>query len=489
MTTTSSTASTTSSTSTTSAAKTLQTQSLVTMLGGGSGIDMAALANNLATAQFEARTANLTDKQTKLNTQVSTASNIKSQLLALDTSLGTLVRSGSLARTPSVANSSVATASLSGTSQPSGSYSLEVTQVATAQRVASQAYSSSTATVGSGTLTLNFGTVSGSTFTQDTTHAAVNITIPTGATLADVATAINSANAGVSAYVTNTTSGAQLVLRGSEGAANGFTLSAAENAADPGLSNLAWSPGGSTGTLLNGAQDAAFKVDGLSYSSKSNTVTDVIPGVKLQLTGTNSGAPTTVSFNDPTGNIASSMQDFTDALNELMSSLNSATAIGGDLITDSGAQSLKRALSGLAGTIVMPNATGTARTLADLGLSTQRDGTFTLDTARLSSTVAADPQGVADMFTNGLYGVFATVDNIYRGAVSSTNPGSLDGSITSYNKQLTQVTTDLGTIADQQEALRSRLASQFGNADVQVGISKSTLTMLQNQIAQWNKSG
>lgn len=52
----------------------------------------------------------------------------------------------------------------------------------------------------------------------------------------------------------------------------------------------------------------------------------------------------------------------------------------------------------------MPGATGTApRTLADLGLSNQRDGTFTLDGARLVASLKADPTAVAAMFTNGIY--------------------------------------------------------------------------------------
>lgn len=480
-------ATTTSTTSTTSASSTLKTTSLATLLGGGSGIDMAALANNLATAQFEARTTTLTDKQTKLNTQISSASSIKSMLLTLDDSLGTLVRSGSLARTPSVANSSVATATLSGTSQPSGTYSLEVTQLAAAQRIASQAYTSSTSTVGSGTLTLKFGTISGTTFTEGST-SSVDITVASGATLADVASAINAKGAGVTAYVANTTSGAQLVLKGTEGAANAFTLEATEDSSDPGLSNLAWTPSSSTGTLLASAQNAAYKVDDLSYTATSNTVTDVIPGVKLQLTATNSGSPTTVTFNDPSDSVATSMSDFISALNEVMSSLNTATAIGGDLVADSGARSLKQQLAKLGSTTIMPNATGAAKTLADLGLSTQRDGTFTLDTDRLTATLAADPGGVAAMFTNGVYGVYATVDKIYRKAISTTDTGSLAGSITKYNAQLTTIAENLTKVADQQEALRARLASQFTTSEGIIGTYKSTQTMLTNQIAAWNKS-
>lgn len=460
------------------------TSSLATALGGGSGVDMTALANNLATAQFSSRNDRLAAKSDKLDAQISATSNIKSLMLGLDTSLGSLVRSGSLARTPTIGNGGVAGATLSGSSQPTGSYSLEVTKLAGGQQLASAPYAATTSTVGSGTLTLKFGTVSGSSFAQDNGHAAVDITIPQGATLADVATAINGANAGVSAYVTNTVDGAQLVLKGAEGAANGFVL----EAGDPSLSALAWNPASSSGQLLSAASDAAFKIDGLAMTAKSNTVTDAIPGVKLQLSGTNTGAPTTVAFSDPTSAIASSMQDFVDALNEVMGALNGATGIGGDLANDAGARALKRSLSSLGSTTIMPGATGAAKTLADLGIKTQRDGTFALDTDRLSATMASDPQGVTAMFTNGVNGVYGTVDRIYRAAVSTSDAYSLGSSIAGYTKNRTGISTEKTTLAEQQEKLRARLVSQFTASETRIGMSKSTLSMLQNQIAQWNKS-
>lgn len=478
----------TSTTSTTSTASTLTTSSLVTALGGGSGVDMTALANNLAVAQFASRNNRLTTQAEKLNTQISTASNIKSMLLAIDTSLGTLVRSGDLARTPSIANSAVASGALTGSTTPTGTYSLEVSKLASGQQLASKAYTARTDLVGAGTLTLRFGTVSGSSFTADTAHAALDLTIGATDTLADVASKINAANAGVSAYVAQTTSGAQLVIKGAEGAKNGFTIEAAEDSANPGLAGLAWSAGSTNATLLASASDAAYKVDGLSMTATSNTLTDVIPGVKLTLKATNAGAPTTVSFADPTTSIAASMQDLVDALNEVTSALATATAIGGDLANDAGARALKRSLSALAGTQIMPGATGAARTLADLGLKTQRDGSFTLDTTRLNATLAADPDGVSAMFTNGVNGVFAAIDKIYRAASSTTDTGSLGGSISRYTKLLAKVTTDQSDLATQQETLRARLVSQFTVSETRIGTSKSTLTMLQNQIAQWNKS-
>ena len=465
------------------------TQSIVTALGGGSGIDMAALANNLAIAQFAGRTDRLSAKSEQLDAQISSASNLKSMLMSLATSLGDRIRVGDLSPQPKVGNGAVASASLSGTRQPKGSYSLEVTRLASGQTLASQAFAAPTTPVGAGTLTLRFGTVAGASFTEDAAHAPVAVTIPSGATLSDVAGAINGANAGVTAYVAQTVNGAQLVLKGKDGAANGFVLDASEDPLEPGLSALAWAPGSASGQLLAGAADAAFKVDGLAMTSPSNTVSEAIPGVTLKLSATNAGAPTSVTFSDPAAVITEAMGDLTAALNEIASALGTATdPTNGDLRADGGARALRRSFSQLAGSVVMPGATGMARTLADLGLSTQRDGTFVLDKARLANTLAKDPDGASAMFTTGLFGVYATVDKLYRKATTATDPGSLGGSINRYTRQLKQVGEDQADLAEQQETLRARLASRFATSETRIGTSKATLSFIQNQIAAWNKS-
>jgi flagellar hook-associated protein 2 len=91
------------------------------------------------------------------------------------------------------------------------------------------------------------------------------------------------------------------------------------------------------------------------------------------------------------------------------------------------------------------------------------------------------------MFTSGLYGVYASVDKISRGASSAGNPGSLAGSLSRYAGQKSQISKENAKIADQQEALRARLAKQLSAADMQIGSSKSTMSFLQQQIDMWKK--
>ncbi len=466
------------------------TASLVSSLGGGSGIDMTGLAEQLAAAQYAARLDQITAKSDKLGTQISSASTLKSMISSLASSLGDRVRTGDLAATPQIANSTIAQVS-KGAATGRGTTTLEVTSLAKGQTLVTPALASDSTPVGAGTLTLRFGTISGTSFAADTARAAVDITIPTGATLADVASAINAKGAGVTAYVATGTTGAQLVLKGADGAANAFTLEAAESPTEPGLAALAWNPSGDLARLTAPASDAAYKLDGVQRTSASNTIADAAPGLSLKLTGTNPGAPTTISYSDPASAITGAMQDLTSALNEMIAELNKDTdPTSGALSNDPGARTLRRQLTTLASTQVMPaNASGAPTTLAELGLKTNRDGTFALDTARLADTLKRDPAGTGAMFTNGLFGIYATFDKLARTVGSSSDPASLGGTVARLTKLQTTLGAQKSDIATKQEDLRVRLVSRFAKLNTNLTDSKSTLSFLQAQVAAWNSKG
>lgn len=273
------------------------TSSIISALGAGSGVDMAALAGDLAQAQFATRIEQLSARSDALESKVSAASTLKNQILQLASALGERVRTGDLAPTPTISNAAVATVSRSTASKPAGNYTLEVMSLASAQTLSGPAYAASTSTVGSGTLTLRFGAVSTGSFSADAGRDPVEIVIPSGATLADVASSINSAKTGVTAYIANGTDGAHLVLKGAEGEINGFVLEATETPGDGGLAALAWEPvSGDADQLLSQSADAQFEIDGIAMSSATNKVGEVAPGISLVLTGTNVGNPAQIEF-------------------------------------------------------------------------------------------------------------------------------------------------------------------------------------------------
>lgn len=469
----------------------VDTSSIIKSLGAGSGLNMTQLANDLAVAEFQQRSERLAAKSETLAQQISTAATIKNGMSTLANSLGDRLRTGDLAAKPKVANSAVASASIPVGTSGKGSYSLEVSQLAGNQSLAGPAVASADDPFGAGTLTIRLGTVSGGSFTADPDQAQIDITIASGSSLRDVAAAINGSGSGVTAYISQTVDGPRLVMKGAEGAKNGFVVEATETAGEEGLAALAWEPTtGDPARQLGTAQDALFKLDGLAMSSATNQTEQVAPGLKLNLTGTNVGAPTTITFGNPADQIQSAMQDFVGALNEVVSELQRATdPLTGELRSDSGARNLRTRLGRLAGEAVMPNAVGGApKTLADLGLVLQRDGSFKLDAKQLTATLERDPEGVAAMFTTGLYGVYATFDKLSRDANSTGDPGSLAGSISRYERLAEEVKDRTAEIAEKQEDFRARMVSRFAAADARIAASQSTLSFLQSQIDAWNGS-
>ncbi|MFW2349029.1 flagellar filament capping protein FliD [Qipengyuania sp.] len=466
----------------------ISASSIATSLGIGSGVDMTGIAEQLAEAQFAGRNERLTAKSETLERRISLAGSIRSTFAAFASAMGDRLRTGDLAPLPSISNATVAAVSSPLGSVGKGSYTLEISKLASNQVLSGPTYASASDTVGAGTLTIRFGESTNSGFTEDTGHAALSIDIPAGATLSDVATAINAKNAGLSAYVAQTGSGAQLVVKGAEGLQNGFVIEAVEDGANPGLSALAWQAGDDPARLVKTSADAEYSLDGIARTSASNKIDKVVPGLSLNLTGTNVGAPATITFGNPGSAIASVMQDITGALNEIIGELRSAIdPMTGDLARDSGARSLSRKLSGLGSMVIMPNAApGAPRTLAELGLAIGRDGSFSFDAAKLTAVMERDPSAVAAMFTTGLNGVYATIDKMARSNSLSSDPGSLAGSIARYQTQSQQVTEELEKLAEQQETLRATMVARFAKADSQVAASKSTLSFLQSQIDIWN---
>ena len=494
-----------SGTTTTTAANGTQTttspgSSILTSLGIGTGIDMTNLANQIATATFANQATNNTTQLSAVAVKISEASQLQSDFSSLVTSFSSLVNGGSLTATPTVTASGVASATLPpGTNGAGLSYTLEVGQLAQGQVIASPGLSAATATTGSGTLTFQFGKVTGGAFGADSAKPPVTVTINQGDSLTQIAQDINSAGAGVTAYVAQTATGARLVMQGPTGADSAFSVTTSENSADPGLAALNYTPGsvaaGATtpgGTLLAEApQDAQFSIDGIAQTSATNTVPNAAPALSLSLTGTNAGAPTTITFSDPSANIGQAMTNMTSALNQLVTELNTdmTASPNGSLTNDSGAQAMRRQLSQLASAKIMPNAAANApATLADLGLVVGKDGSFTYDATKLQTALTKNAGAVAAMFTNGLYGVYGTLFNIQTGLSSSTDPGSLAGSVTTYTAQQTTLNAQKTTIANAQAALQSQLITSLAAANTAVTESKSTMSFLTQQINAWTNT-
>lgn len=463
--------------------------SILNSLGFGNGVNYTQLATDIAEASFGFQRETVESRRETLEAQISAASQLRSAISGLASALGDRIRNGELAPRAAIGNAAVARASVPAGLSPRGNFALEVTQLARSQTLVTKPYASGTALVGAGTLNIRFGTVDGASFSPDAARDPLAITVTADDTLASVAAKITRESRGaVSAYVAQGSDGAQLVLKGGEGAANGFVLEpvGAGGTAAPGdLSYLAWNPATDAGELRAGASDAAFLLDTVEITSPTNRVTGLPGGFSLDLTATNIGAPTSVSFTNDTSAISTVMNDFVAALNDITGQLNTVAApLSGELGNDSGTRELRRDLAALASLVVNPNAApNEPRTLGDLGLAINRDGTFRLDPVRLNRSLEATPEAVAGLFTTGATGVFAAFDRFARQATLLGDPGSLGGSVQRFERQLEQADERLARIAEQQEALRERLSRDLIASGRRVSAAQSTLEFVRANFA------
>jgi len=431
-------------------------------LGLGSSLDVTSIVNALMkTAQLPQQ--QLANEVTNDQTQVSAYGQLSSILSSFQASLTSLT-SASVFQTlqASVANSSVASATVavtSGSGAPTaGIHTLSVSQLAANQVVASSDFSDPTATVGTGTITIQYGTwnAGNTSFTPNANQAASTITIGSGnSSVTGVVQAINASNSGVTASIINDGTGSRLVLSNNNtGAANGFKISVSDsdgnNTDASGLSALAYDPTVSGGTpqttLLRSSQDAQFNVDGIAITNASNTVTNAIQGLTLNLLQTTT-SPTTLTVAQSTSAASNAIQNLVSAYNAVQStvsglaSFNASTGSAGPLNGDSSVRMITGNLQNILASVFTTSAPN-IQTVADLGIAFQEDGSITLNTTTLNNALNANPAAVGQLFSTAATSTDSLVS--YQTSTGSTQPGS-------YPLTISQLATH-GTLAGSQAA-------------------------------------
>ncbi|PCD04061.1 flagellar hook protein [Sphingomonas spermidinifaciens] len=457
--------------------------SITSALGAGSGIDIKALVDSLVDAQFSSKNAMLDTRETAIKAQISAAGELKSAISGFSSALATLARSGSLSTQPTSSDTGVVRASqLTGSSAAGLSATVEVRQIASAQASNSNLVTDTSADLGGGKLTLTFGSaqVSGGQMTGFTAGAGtpVEITIdPAASKLSDIAAAINAKKAGVTASIIGDANGSRLVLKGATGESQGFTLSADT----AGLAAVEVGVG--KGNIGTAAQDAIVVVDGVQIQRASNSIGNLLPGVRLDLVSARPGTTVQLGSTPSSEGLSQAVQDFAETYNQLQALLKTATdPVGGALRADPAARTMKIELSRLVGAQLIDDPSG-PRTLAEIGVATLRDGTLSVDAAKLATALSRYPQAVESMFAAGA-ALPAALQKISQSA-SDTRTG-LGASEASYTKQVEAIAEQREKALEAAEATRTRMTQQFASMDAKVAAYKSTQTFLQQQVDAWN---
>lgn len=448
-------------------------------------IDVAGIVDQLMTMERRPLAA-LSTREASYQSKISAFGTVKSALSAFQTAARSL---SDLSANPSNTTISSNSALFSATATSAaaiGTHSIEISNLAQAQKLAAAGQADTTTAIGTGTLTFDFGTTTAGVFTSGGAGAKTVTIDGTNNTLQGIRDAINAAKIGVTANIVNDGGATPYRLTLSSnatGLSNTMQISVAGDAA---LSNLLnYDPNGVMNmTQTAAAQNATLIVDGVTVSKASNTISDAIDGVTLTLLKPTSGPESietkrdTAAFQTAAENFAKTYSDLNKTITDL-TAYNTSTRKAAVLQGDSVIRGIQTQIRSILGSSVATG--GTLTTLSQIGLTTQKDGSIKLDSAKLTdalnnnfgdlSALLSAPQGYGYTLNQ-----FVSTTLGFDGALTGRTEG-LSNSIRDLGKQRDAINTRLVTV-------EARYRRQFSALDTMLSSMNQTSSYLTQQLSK-----
>jgi flagellar hook-associated protein 2 len=461
---------------------------LITALGAGSGVDIKALAQGLTDAEKVPKQNAIQSKIDKSEAKISGYSAMMAGLNIFKKALEGIDSTTDFAST-SVRSSNSTAFTVASTSLASpGSHSVSVNTLASAQR------SNSDNGFDNITAQINGGNAFTMTITVGTTPTTISIDAAS-TNLSAVASAITASAAGVTAQVLDTgsdnddTDRYRLVLSGPLGADNAFTVST--TLADP--TELAFTtPAGQT------ASDASLTINGITVSRTTNTIDDVITGVTFDLQTTTSSAATVVVSRDGTG-LKTKIESIVEAYNDLVSDFAILTGPKSDDEEDVFSGSLRgdsapRGVLAQIREVLFGSSdiqTDTVNSFRDLGVTVDKSGVLTLDSATLEAAISNDFDDVVSALASRVSTTDSNGDTVItRGLgvelLATVNTlmgtsGAIYNQSSSAESQVARYKEQLETLEERMEVIKARYLRQFAAMESIVGQISATREGLKGQ--------
>ncbi|PTC01156.1 flagellar hook protein [Thalassospira xiamenensis] len=435
-------------------------------LGVGSGLALEDLVRQLVQAERAPREASIRERQQQNEVSISGYSKLSAQLSALQDSLSSLSDTRSLnARSVSFGGDEenqfiTGTAS---SSAAAGTYQVSVEQLAQGSKAKSGAFANSTDALTTTASNLTFATNNG--------EQSFSIAVDAGASLQDIAAAVNSSseNYGVTASIINTggtNPETRLVFSSSVTGAENELVVSNDNAELDGLSTVATGagPAGMTIAAEDQAQDAILEIDGITTYSSSNTFSNAIEGLSLEVTQANPGVTQTMTVGTDKEGVKEQLTGFVEKYNSFVTEVNKLTSANpegtsGALLGDSTVRGLMNGINNIIGGSVA-SADASMNTLYSLGIAFGEDGLLEVDSDRMDSALENNFDGISKLFSNE-DGIGVRLDGL---ADQYTRAGGVFSSrediFTERKESLTKEKEDFDRyMASYEQTLRQRYAS------------------------------
>jgi len=314
-----------------------------------------------------------------------------------------------------------------------------------------------------GDVQLEVGGAAGTTYDIPITQGS-NDTLSTLASYINTQSSAN--NWGVTASVVSDTSGSRLALF-SQNTGTAGALSIANN----------------SNTTLSfdtpvGGTDAALTIDGVPFSSTTNTLTGAIQGVTLNLAGASAGTTVQLSVGADTNQITNAVNNFVSAYNAVVSTINTQYVVdptgatpAPPLESDLSLRSLQTSILNDVADAIGGNS-GYVN-LASLGINSNNDGTLTVGSNASGETFAdileTDPTAVQNFSQNTSGTGFANNFNSDLANLTDATTGPLNVDLAQDQAEGTDLTTTIANFQTQLTSQTQALTSEYDavNASLQ----------------------
>lgn len=387
----------------------------------GSGLDVRGLVDQLVAAEGGPVTSRLDRKEVTIQEGLTAMGTFKGALLDFQASLAPLRKENAFKSINAISSNEEKFTVTAEDNAVTGSYDIDISQLAQSQKLKSQAFESEFDAIGSGTISIEFGEVNTASNSFD-----LNSKIPIqrinideeSSSLRDIQTAINNADVGVRASIINDGSGYRLIINSEKtGTENSLRVLVSDDDANDddlfGLSQLAYDPiatpdidGNITGQNLEEvalAKNALFSIDGISISNAENVITSSIPGITLELKKVTEDSVESFKVEKETSGVKQSIQTFVDSYNELMTTVSTLTGfdsttgkagpLSGDPSVRGIVDQVRRRLS-TSFTGINENLTS----LTSIGIDSSREGSLSIDEFKLSRALESHADEIAHLF-------------------------------------------------------------------------------------------
>lgn len=459
----------------------------ISTLGVGSGLDLSSILDSMQTAEKAALTP-ISNQQSSYTAKLSAYATLKSALTTFQTANTTLNNADLFTATTATSSSSAFSATTSG-STVAGKYTISVSQLAQAQTLTSAVQSSNTTVLGDSSVSsrtlsiaLAGGTSKDITLTSDQTS------------LSGMRDAINGANAGVTASIIKVADGSYRLSVTSDKTGSDNAVSSIKVTGDSTLQGIVgYDASASSNAMTESvtAQNAKLTVNNVAIENSSNTISDALEGITLNLSDTTSGNQTLTVATD-TSKASNAITSWVSAYNTLQDSFSSLTKytavdVGSDSQSSSngallGDSTLRTIQSQLKSLLTNASSSSTFKTLAQIGVTTDpTTGQLDLDSSKLNTSLSSNMAGVKEMIIGDgkTTGIATKISSNLTGWLSST--GIIQSATDGVSKTLNNLTEQYNSVNDRINNTITRLKAQFTQLDVVMNSLNQTSSYLTQQ--------